>query len=109
MFCNDWCLYNKFIKFWSINIKIKEKTNEHNFYLWSMWRRTNQFFVKEGDYSHLNGVYINGSEEKLMDELNDILFVDVETSGDYKVKFLKKFPVNKVTKDTKVIVVGFLP
>lgn len=65
------------------------------------------FFVKEGNYSHLDNVYINESDnENLIDQLNDILF---DAEWEYKIEFLDKFPTEEVEKDTKVIIVGFLP
>jgi hypothetical protein len=66
-----------------------------------------QFFVVDGDYSHLNLVYINQTEdESLLDQLNAILF---DEKWNYKVEFLDAFPVEEVINGAKVIVCGFAP
>lgn len=66
-----------------------------------------KFFVAEGDYSHLNKVYINASDNQYkVDELNSILFDD---TWNYKVNLLKEFPVHDFNPNIdKVIVVGFI-
>lgn len=68
-----------------------------------------EFYVLEGDYSHLDKIYINhiNHDAKLMDELCDLLY-DAETGASLLVPELN-FPVNAVSKDTKVIIAGFLP
>ena len=59
-----------------------------------------QFYVLDGDYSHLNKVYINGCDnDELVNEVSSI----IENKG------LAQFPVKDCLPDTKVIVVGFLP
>jgi hypothetical protein len=47
-----------------------------------------RLFEIEGDYSHLNGVFINDldSDRDLVKELTSLLFDD---EGDYKVNFIK--------------------
>ncbi len=64
-----------------------------------------QFNVLEGDYSHLDRVFVNSTHEKA-DELYELIF---DFDGNYKVEKLPKFPLELVTPDTKVIVAGFIP
>jgi hypothetical protein len=66
-----------------------------------------QYFVLEGDYSHLNGTYINYGDGKLEDELSDIL--DYDDVGNPKVRMLDSFPVDQVIPGTIVIEVGIIP
>jgi hypothetical protein len=65
-------------------------------------------FVLEGDYTHLNGVYINiaGDQEK-QDELDEILSYD--DFGRPKVKMLNGFPSDIYEVGDVVIVCGFVP
>ena len=59
-----------------------------------------KFFVLEGDYTELDGVYINSTEgEELIDKLNSAL-------PDDKL-LLREFPTKEVTENTAVIIVGF--
>jgi hypothetical protein len=59
------------------------------------------FFVCDGDYRHLNGIYVNGTEdEEKMDEL--LSLVDTDNA-------LMVFPEDAMGPDTHVIVAGFLP
>ena len=73
------------------------------------------FFVVDGDRSHLNDVYINQFEhesldadtlEKYQDELNELLYTD---AGAKKLIPKDEFPVEAVKQGAKVIVAGFLP
>ena len=65
-----------------------------------------RFFVLDGDYSHLEGVYINTCEDKeRVEELDDIIF---DEDGDFKIELYDRFPVDKVKPDTKVIVCGLI-
>lgn len=67
------------------------------------------FRVVEGDYTHLNGAYINHMDlgDSLSDELLSLLFKDDE--GNMFDDFTDTFPVDAVNSGAKVIVVGFLP
>jgi len=65
-----------------------------------------QFFIKEGDYRHLNNVYVNGiGEENLQEELSNIIF---DNEGELCVKMLSDFPINEVEKNIAVITCGFV-
>jgi len=65
------------------------------------------FFVVEGDKRHLNGIYINGSDdEEKVDELN-LLFYG--TDGVVKLPAQLEFPIIEVVNGAKVIVCGFFP
>ncbi len=79
-----------------------------------------QFIVLNGDYSHLNGVYINSikegatkkeqkAHEKLQDELTNLIYE--EDGGDLKVTLLEEFPIEYIHNDPDTIVIkaGFLP
>jgi hypothetical protein len=66
------------------------------------------FFVVDGDYSHLDGVYINGhADDSLVEELSSLVYDD---NGKTLLKVYKKFP-RKASMDAenKIIVAGFLP
>lgn len=68
------------------------------------------FFVKDGDYSHMNKTYVNSirADRKIEQELLDMLFDD---SGEHvtDTKFLKDFPTEEVALGALVVIVGFLP
>ncbi len=75
-----------------------------------------KFFVLDGDYSHLNGVYINQyvEDEKAQkatdtkqDELTDLIYVP--ETGEFKHSALDEFPTQAVREGATVIVAGFLP
>lgn len=75
-----------------------------------------KFFVLDGDYSHLNGVYINQyiedkkaqkAAEAKQDELNDLMYVP--ETGEFKHTALDEFPTQAVREGAIVIVAGFLP
>lgn len=69
-----------------------------------------KFIVLEGDYTHLDGTYVNNSEdEKKVDELVALLFNSEEEGGSYKVKLLTKFPHKAVCNGGRVIICGFMP
>lgn len=67
-----------------------------------------RFFVLDGDYSHLDGAYVNHFElaETVQEELCGILFND---EGEERHKMSDKFPLAAVQEDTKVVIIGFLP
>jgi hypothetical protein len=75
------------------------------------------FFVLDGDYRHLNNVYINQcvgktkkeqkAAEKLQDELNNLVY-DQKT-GATILPILTVFPIEAVQSGADVIVAGFLP
>lgn len=60
------------------------------------------FLVLEGDFSQLNGQYLNAEGDELLAEL---MYDNV--TGEPKVKFLKEFPLQAVLDGAKVIVCGF--
>lgn len=64
-----------------------------------------EFAVLDGDYSHLNGIYINAADadEKLQDELDKLVY------DDHALLFLSEFPAQAVKDGAIVIVAGFLP
>ena len=65
-----------------------------------------KFFVKDGDYSHLNITYIQGSPSDALErELAQIMY---NSEGDVIVDLQDSFPTN-LGNQFKVIVVGFLP
>lgn len=68
------------------------------------------FFVKDGDYSHMNKTYVNSihADRKIEQELLDMLF---DESGEpvTDTKFLKDFPTKEVALGALVVIVGFLP
>jgi len=72
-----------------------------------------QFFILDGDYSHLNGLYLNTSPddkemEAALDELNELVYG--EPDGEYPiVQMLIEFPPMSADENYKVIVAGFLP
>lgn len=67
-----------------------------------------KFYVFDGDYRHLEGVFINSVEspQELQDELHDLLF---DEEGQYVVKLKTKFPRKAVVGGAAVITAGFLP
>lgn len=67
-----------------------------------------KFVVIDKDVSHLDGIYINNSENsmELVNELCDLLYAN---NGDKLVKFSEKFPTQDVIDGAKVIVCGFFP
>ena len=78
-----------------------------------------RFFVLEGDFGHLNGVYINScgpeglskKEQKELvkkqNELNGLIYD--EESGQMKVPTFHLFPTQAVIDGAQVIVAGFVP
>lgn len=72
------------------------------------WRPI-QFCALKGDYSHLNGIYINEfaesePHETLINELSDLMYDD----GKCKQEMLAEFPIEAVRDGAVVIVAGFL-
>ena len=73
-----------------------------------------KFFILDGDYSHLDGIYINAvydndndnEKEQKQDELNALLF---DNEGQLKQSLIDSFPVAEINKMDKVITVGFYP
>ena len=68
-----------------------------------------KFYVLNGDYSHLDGIYVNHSQQdqKLVEELANLLY-DAET-GEELLESLDHFPYGAVSREhAKVIVAGFL-
>lgn len=64
-----------------------------------------KFIVFDGDFSHLNNIYINGEDEDKAQELYSLLY---DENGMKKVEFLLGFPMEIVrNKECKVIVCGF--
>jgi hypothetical protein len=58
----------------------------------SMGQDNVKFFIVEGDYSHLNNVYINSGETEKEDELEALMSYDNE--GKTKHEMLSEFPLN---------------
>lgn len=63
-----------------------------------------KFAVLEGDYSHLNGVYVNSTQatDEECNALNEAL------GGDTPIAMVDEFPL-PLRADDKVIVAGYLP
>ncbi len=69
-----------------------------------------QFFVIDGDYSKYDGIYVNkwvSDDEVIMQEYNEMIN-ELQLILD-RLQPLDKFPTENVTKDTKVIICGFIP
>lgn len=67
-----------------------------------------KFYVVQGDYTHLDGIYINSmQDEGLVEELVN-LFYDCETGQDLLTPE-DSFPLKAVKDGALVIVAGFLP
>jgi hypothetical protein len=83
-----------------------QKQNQRTVFIYN--ETTIQFFVVDGDYSHLNNVYINyiGSED-FQNQLIKILFTENEFDHTYKVHFLDDFPVEEVINGAKIIKCGY--
>jgi hypothetical protein len=62
-----------------------------------------QWFELEGDYSHLNNIYINGEDDQTkIDELCDLVY---DKEGKHKIQF-----ISGPTKDWDFFVeCGFIP
>lgn len=66
-----------------------------------------RFYVLEGNYSHLNNVYINSChDEDLEIELRELLYTE---TFDEKCNYSEQFPIEEINQDTVVIVCGFTP
>lgn len=77
--------------------------------IFSDFQNSPVFFVVEGDYSHLNEVYINeaSATPQLQDELNDVI-EGLEHSVDFPVSlFYSEY--NENPESIKVITCGFIP
>jgi len=71
-----------------------------------------KYFILNGNYSHLDKIYINEvsdteEDELKQEELNELLFNS--DTGDLKAILLDDFPISEITSDTVVISVGFFP
>jgi hypothetical protein len=67
------------------------------------------FFIVDGDYSHLDGIFINHykQSQELQDALNGLIHNE---DGQYKHKQYKKPPRKAMANlNNKIIVAGFLP
>lgn len=58
------------------------------------------FFVLDGDYRHLDGIYVNG--DKNWDDLSDLI---VDAEGLEKITLLDKFPIDIVYQESDVCVI----
>jgi hypothetical protein len=67
-----------------------------------------KFAILDGDYSELDGIYINNSlqEPEDVNRLSDLIYDD---NGREIATFVDKFPVDLVKEGAVVIVAGFLP
>lgn len=75
--------------------------------IWDTIEDAIRFFVLNGDFTRLDGVYINQCQDKeLESELAAIVY---DKDGNEKIKMLGHFPTNEIKKDTAVIACGFLP
>jgi hypothetical protein len=91
--------------------------------IWESFDAAAQFFVLNGDYSHLDGVYINAADGDLdlQDELSEIVYRSNEEqqadpeAGYYRVKMRRKFPIVTAVKNynkgegLKIVQCGMLP
>lgn len=65
-----------------------------------------QFFVTTDQrFLGLNGVYINGDEDKSV-VLSDLIY---DSNGDKLVKMSQVFPVDAIRRGAPVVVCGFIP
>ena len=73
------------------------------------FERPISFRVVEGDQSYFDQAYVNhvGLPRDKEEILMNLIYKNEE--GDLHDDWMSKFPVDQVTSDTKVIVVGFLP
>lgn len=86
--------------------------------IWDTCEADVRFAVLEGDYRHLNHVYINQvrdtddtkakqkAYDKLQNELEKIFYTK---DGKDRQAFLDEFPVEEVKNGAFVVVAGFLP
>jgi hypothetical protein len=67
-----------------------------------------KFAILDGDYSELDGIYINNSmqEPEDVERLSNLIYDD---NGNEIATFVEKFPVDLVKAGAVVIVAGFLP
>jgi hypothetical protein len=79
--------------------------------IWDELNADLEYFVLDGDYTHLDRVYINQvtdeDSEKKADELNELLYN--QEDGTFLHKSTQDFPYDAVLNGAKVIVAGFLP
>lgn len=77
-------------------------------FIWDEMQGELKFFVVDGDYRHLNNIYINTVDnEEQQDQLNEVLGYDEQ--GQPKITMLTEFPVQEVKDGAFVVVAGFLP
>ncbi len=76
-------------------------------------QETVSFFSKEGDYSHLDQVYVNAmydsEEENAQLEISQSELVAIIDEAQNNAETTLTFPLHLIGEGTKVIVVGFLP
>lgn len=65
-----------------------------------------KFAILEGDYRHLNDVYVNSTGAKEEDDITRLMYGD---NGECKIELTDTFPVDAVINGAFVIVAGFLP
>lgn len=79
--------------------------------IWDECEANIKFFVLEGNYSHLNGVYINSvlSKEKHQDELSKLVYC--QDTGEIKLPILKEFPIKLLAQREMfcIVVAGCVP
>lgn len=72
-----------------------------------------QFFVLEGDFSRLDGIYINAIKQKaaLQKELLNLVYpISLNASHITKIPMLKNFPYEYARENAFcVIICGFMP
>lgn len=75
--------------------------------IWDIIEDAIRFFNLEGDFTHLNGVYINSAQDQeKQDELNLIVYNE---EGNHRVHMQQDFPYQCFEPGkTKVIVCGFI-
>jgi len=66
-----------------------------------------QYAILDGDYSHLNGVFIDpGCDQGAKDELFNLLFEEVHRGVRDKVPFLSEFPKQYLLDNPETIVIS---
>lgn len=92
---------------------MKKKRVDRTIMIWDQCgQEPLSFVILEGDYTHLDGVYINGDTGKdvdmiLQEELSNLI---CDERGKSLQKHLTRFPLKTARLPfTKVIITGFLP
>lgn len=67
-----------------------------------------KFAILDGDYSELDGLYLNNAhqEQEDLDRLSNLIY---DENGKEIATFVDKFPIDLVKAGAVVIVAGFLP